>query len=49
MNDQTRKKNELILEFLNIAKKYIPIVYSQFEEKINNKCECGGTEFDISR
>jgi hypothetical protein len=44
--DQNKKKNELILEFLNIAKKYIPIVIPTFEEKINNKCECGSTEFD---
>jgi hypothetical protein len=46
-DDQIKKKNELILEFLNIAKKYIPIIIPSFEEKINNKCECGSVEFDI--
>lgn len=46
--EQTRKKNELILEFLNIAKKYISIDIPIFEEKIVNTCICGGSEFDVS-
>ena len=46
-DEQIKKKNELILEFLNIAKKYIPIVIPSFDNLTFEKCECENSEFDL--
>ena len=45
--EERKKKNELILQFLDIAKKYIPIVIPSFEEKVGDSCNCENNEFEI--
>lgn len=45
-NSDNEIKNELIIQFLDIAKKYIPIIIP-IEDNNQDKCNCNGIEFKL--